>query len=199
MMPKGIVFDLDNTLLTSKLDFSAIRQSIGCQPGDDIIRFIDAIGCPDKKQEAMEKVVAFEMQDARDSSWLPGARETISFLHQCDLPMAIVTRNCRDAALLKMRSNQVPIDLVLSREDAEAKPSPQALLLVAETWNIEPGFLSYVGDYKYDVQAANRAGMHSVLLASTAAGCTPDYADTADLVVNDWHGYLAHLQALAGA
>lgn len=182
---KGIVFDLDNTLLSSRLDFGKIRTAINCPKSEDIIAFIDKL--PEKKlrDDAMACVIAFEIEDALYSSWLEQAKETLDFFALRGLKMAIVTRNCRDAALLKMRENQVPIDLLLSREDAPPKPAPDALLMVASQWDIDPNHLAYVGDYKYDVDAANNAGMLSVLLAEHP---TPDYAHSADLVFHNWAG-----------
>lgn len=193
---KGIIFDLDNTLLSSRLDFGKIRAAINCPKSEDIIAFIERLPTKAQRDDAMARVVAFEIDDALHSNWLEYAKDTVQSFAKCGLQMAIVTRNCRDAALLKMRENQVPINVLLSREDAPPKPAPDALLMVANQWDIDPQHLAYVGDYKYDVDAANNAGMLSVLLAPNP---TPDYASSADLVFSDWIGlhqfFAKHLTA----
>jgi HAD superfamily hydrolase (TIGR01549 family) len=80
------------------------------------------------------------------------------------LPMAIVTRNCRQATAIKVANNSIPIDYVLTREDAPAKPDPTALLMVANTWQLQPEDCLYVGDFIYDQQAAENAGMRWFLV-----------------------------------
>jgi len=53
---------------------------------------------------------------------------------------------------------------VLTREDAPAKPDPTALLMVANTWQLRPEDCLYVGDFIYDQQAAENAGMRWFLV-----------------------------------
>ena len=96
------------------------------------------------------------------------------------MPMAIVTRNFQQAAQIKIRNNAMPITRVITREDAPAKPNPEALLLIAREWQLKPERILYVGDFRYDVEAANNAGMHSCLYAPDEQ---PDYAHQADLVI----------------
>ena len=73
--------------------------------------------------------------------------------------MAIVTRNCREATAIKLANNAIPIDIVLTREDAPAKPDPTALLMVARQWQLNAEDCLYVGDFIYDQLAAENAGM----------------------------------------
>ena len=83
---------------------------------------------------------------------------------KADLPVAIVTRNCKQATALKISNNQIPISTVLTRECAPAKPDPTALLMIAGQWQIAPAHILYVGDYIYDQQAAENAGMQWLLV-----------------------------------
>lgn len=156
---QGVIFDLDGTLVSSALDFAAIRQQIGCPEGIDVLKFISTLRTESQRSEASQTVLQHELADAEDAVWLSGAKEFINQLVSLKLPMAIVTRNCCEATRVKMRNNDIPINLVLTREDAPAKPKPDALLQVAKTWQLPPEKLLYIGDYIYDEQAANNAGM----------------------------------------
>ncbi len=40
---RGIVFDLDGTLVTSNLDFSLIRSELGCPDGLDVLAYVDQL------------------------------------------------------------------------------------------------------------------------------------------------------------
>jgi len=95
---------------------------------------------------------------------LPIGKAMVEKVQAHKLPMAIVTRNCRQATAIKVANNGIPIDYVLTREDAPAKPDPTALLMVANTWQLQPEDCLYVGDFIYDQQAAENAGMKWLLV-----------------------------------
>jgi phosphoglycolate phosphatase-like HAD superfamily hydrolase len=166
---KGIIFDLDDTLVETQLDFKRLKQEIDCPDDNDILTFIANITCPKAQLHASQVVLAHELEDAYTSSWMPGAE---AFVHQAlslDLPIAIVTRNCRQATQIKIDQNNIPIELAITREDAPAKPDPAALLMIAEKWQILPADIAYVGDYIYDIQAAHNASMQAWLFDNTVS------------------------------
>ena len=155
---RGVIFDLDGTLVESQLDFAAIKAQIDCPPDHDILSFVASLEL--KHRKAAERVILeHEIADAESAIWLSGAQAFVESLYQDKIPMAIVTRNCQRATRIKVDNNQIPIELVLTREDAAPKPDPEALLKVATLWDIDARELLYVGDYIYDEQAASNAGM----------------------------------------
>lgn len=160
---KAIIFDLDDTLVRTTLDFAAIKRSIGCPSADDILSFIENLSCDERKAEANQVVLEHELQDAQTSVWLPGAEAFVALAKQHALPLAIVTRNCRQATEIKLNNNRINVEHVITREDAPAKPDPTALLRIAETWQILPTDIAYLGDYVYDIQAAHNANMQAWL------------------------------------
>lgn len=179
---KGIIFDLDGTLVSSRLDFAYLKRELSCPKHVDLLQHVNQLPAS-QREEAHRFIHNHEMQDAAQSSWLPNAKE---FVHQCllkHIPMAIITRNMRDAAMLKIEHNQIPIDVLLTRDDAPAKPDPSGLLQVADEWQIGQREIMYIGDFLYDIEAAINANMWSCLYAPKER---PDYANKADIVIRDF-------------
>ena len=160
---KAIIFDLDDTLVKTSLDFTQLKKEVGCAKDDDILSFISQIAC--KKQQAIAEqiVLQHEINDALTSFWLPGAESFVMKARDLGLPLAIVTRNCKQATEIKIANNHIPIDLVLTREDAPAKPDPTALISIAKKWGIATTDIAYIGDYIYDIQAAHNGNMQAWL------------------------------------
>ena len=180
---QGVIFDLDGTLVSSELDFSLIKAQIGCPCEQDLLDYIAQLPSPYMREEAMNIVHQHELQDAQFATILPGVTEAVNALKVKNIPMAIVTRNFDKAAAIKLQNNPLPIETVLPRSDAPAKPEPSALNAIATLWNINASNLLYVGDFLYDIQAAHNANMRACLYAPNAV---PIYADQADYVLREF-------------
>lgn len=177
----GVIFDLDNTLVSSTLNFDSIRADLGCPKNTDLLDFVDALP-KEQKVDANRLLIKYEMRDAIDTKKLAGTDEILTLLSVLNIPCAIVTRNCRQAALLKIAHHHIDITTLLTREEHKAKPAPDALLHIAKCWDIPPENLLYVGDYLYDLQSANNANTMSCLVTY---GKVMSYADLATIEVND--------------
>lgn len=165
---KGVIFDLDGTLVSSNLNFSKIRQEIGCPDGTDILTFIDELACAVSRKQASDKVIANELKDAASSEIITGVKAMLMRLQQWQMPTAVVTRNCRAATDLKLSRHNLNFEITLTRECAAPKPDPASLLEIAQSWDIQTEHLIYVGDYIYDIHTAHNAGMRSVLMTFDA-------------------------------
>jgi HAD superfamily hydrolase (TIGR01549 family) len=175
---KGVVFDLDGTLVSCDLCFQKMREEIGCPLEEDILTFVASLD--DKAQTiANRKIKDLELADAYAAKWIDGAKQFIQLLASYSIPMAIITRNSREASLIKKNNNQIPIERIISREDAPAKPDPTALISLAEEWQLAPNTLLYIGDYLYDIEIARNAGVQSALFCEHGM---PEYAKDADYV-----------------
>lgn len=161
---KGVIFDLDGTLVESSLNFTQMRADIGCPQNEDILTFVANMPCEDARQQANHTILQHELSDAQNAKWLPIGKQMIATTQAHELPMAIVTRNCRAATAIKLANNKIPIDYVITREDAPAKPDPTALLMIAKQWQLQPEDCLYVGDFIYDQLAAENAGMQWLLV-----------------------------------
>ncbi|WP_350431673.1 HAD family hydrolase [Shewanella sp. H8] len=182
MQIKGIIFDLDGTLVESSLDFDLIRQQIGCPQAIDLLKYVDSLNCKTTQAKANQVILDHEYQDAINAKPIKGMTELINAIEVAKLPTAIVTRNSLAASNMKIKKNNIAIDHVLTREDYPAKPAPDALLAIASQWEIAPQYIMYVGDYLYDIQAANNAGMIACLITH---GIENRYQALADIVIDE--------------
>lgn len=188
----GVIFDLDGTLVESSLDFPFLRESLNCPDNMDLLTHVANLDVQ-TRADANAFIEQHELNDAQDAKCLPGALKLINTISSLGLPMAIVTRNSSEAANIKVSNNQIPISTMLTRADAPAKPDPSALLNIAKQWQIQPHAIAYVGDYKYDLEAARNAGMQAYLYAPNHE---PDYACLAHLVYQHHDELALHLHQM---
>jgi len=195
---QALIFDLDNTLVSSQLNFKLLRNILNCPDRIDILDFIKAMKSASLIKQANDFIVSHEMLDALTSSFLPGSKSLLAFIAGQKYPTGIVTRNCLLAAKTKLKKNAINVDILITREDYPAKPNPEALLAIAKLWEIDCQNIVYVGDHIYDVQAANNAGMISCLITHNI---DLSFKDSAHLVFNELHELedaLKQSQAMAG-
>lgn len=177
---RGMIFDLDGTLVDSRLDFTVIRQALGCPEGIGVLEFIDTL--PQAEQEAAHQVVLdHERAGAERAEWMPGALACLQRLEANGVPVAILTRNARSIAELTLSRLGFAIDCLLAREDAPPKPAPDGLLHIATQWQLPPERLAYVGDFRFDLEAARNAGMVGIYYDP---GETGTHSQLADGVIN---------------
>lgn len=159
---RGYIFDLDGTLVDSKLDFSLLRQRLGW-PADTLILEHLATLPAAQQQQASQIIHQFELEGAQQATLFDGVSEMLAQLRALKLPTAILTRNNRVVTELTLAKFDLQFDLVLSRDDAPAKPNPAGLWQIANHWQIAPSELLFIGDYLFDLQTADAAGMPSCL------------------------------------
>ena len=184
-MISGVIFDLDNTLVSSALDFDWLRQQLSCAANIDLLQYIADIRDVTHRKQLEEKVIEHELADARQSTIMPECENLLSYLRQQKIPTAVVTRNCAQAAKLKIDHHQLQFDRIVSREEFPPKPAPDALLDIAQQWQLAPQNILYVGDYIYDLQAAFRANMPSCLVTN---GDDVRFTNQASIVVQQLDG-----------
>jgi HAD superfamily hydrolase (TIGR01509 family) len=165
---RAVIFDLDGTLVDSRLDFAAMRRELDAPEGIGLLEYMESLIDESERQRAMDVIHTHELAGAAAATWMPGADRVLKGLHERGTPTAIVTRNSREAARLTMERLAMPDIPLMAREDAAPKPDPEALLALATRWDIAPRHCAYVGDFRFDVEAAERAGMVPVLYLADA-------------------------------
>jgi phosphoglycolate phosphatase len=178
----AIVFDLDNTVVHSRIDFAGIRRDLGTLLLDSGV--VDepivtqgptrkSIGQIIELAEAHDQlvggrlaermwaiVVEYELAGMRVATVEPDAGPTLAALRSRGHALGILTNNARASALEALEKFDLldRLDLVLGREDVPAmKPSPSGLLVAREHFDGAPGGLWMVGDSYLDGLAATGA------------------------------------------
>lgn len=177
---KGIMFDMDNTLLRSKIDFAAMKHETyqflvhrGIIPDDVNLNnqttstLIEAAIRTNKMtdeqlKEMWEIPKKHEMIGMKDADLEPGVTEVLEKLKGKYL-LVIVTNNSVDAAIAALRDNHILeyFDGVIGREMMGLlKPSPDGFLFVLNQYRdiLAEDWLS-VGDSWVDAVASARAGI----------------------------------------
>ena len=184
----GVIFDMDGTLIEPLLDFRAVRAELGIPADSGILEALDAMA-PDKARPLRRKLLARELAAARRARLHDGAAEILADIRRAGMRTALLTRNAAEAMRIVLDRFGLSFDLAWSRENGPIKPEPDGVLRACERLAVAPARCACVGDFRYDLVAANAAGAVSVLLAGSGL---PDFADLADHVI----GELAELRGI---
>jgi HAD superfamily hydrolase (TIGR01509 family) len=174
---RGVVFDLDGTLVVQELDFEAMRREIGLPSGTPLLEALERMD--DAGREAAVAVLRrHELAAAETAQLNPGVAAFLDWLAARRIPRAVLSRNMREAVLKVLDRCGMSFDLVLAREDAPYKPNPEGLWQICAAWGLAPVEVLMVGDYLYDLQAGRGAGTRTALLTH---GRTLPFAHLADV------------------
>jgi HAD superfamily hydrolase (TIGR01549 family) len=182
MAIRGVIFDLDGTLIDSGLDFEQMRREMEFAPGRWILETIALLEEGPRKERCRRILREHEHRGALSASLMPGAKELLAELSGRGLPVAILTRNSREMTELALSRLGLKFSQVVAREDAPPKPDPTGLVMICQAWQMDAGEVLFVGDFRFDLLAGRRAGITTVLYAPNGR---PDYADEADFVISD--------------
>lgn len=160
---RGVVFDMDGTLVSQELDFEAIRRDIGVPAGTPLLEALAAMD-PLRRQQAEAILETHERLAAERAELLDGVREFLDWIDRRGLKRAILTRNTRWAAGTIMSRIGLVFDPILAREDGPPKPSPDGIHTICNVWGICTTEVLMIGDYIYDVEAGRAAGARTALV-----------------------------------
>ncbi len=175
---RGVVFDLDGTLVQQELDFEAMRREIGLATGSPLLEALDALA-GEASVFAWTVLQRHERAAALAARLNPGVAEFLGWLDARAVRRAILSRNSRAAVDLVLGRWDLRFDPIVTREDAPYKPNPQGLWQICEAWQLAPAEVLMVGDYLYDLQAGQNAGVRTALVTHGRAWPFAAQADLA--------------------
>ena len=183
-----MVFDLDGTLMDSKIDYekmgNRIRELLVSrglpEPLEDrrkVYRVISGgaatlreYGLPEASLEAtlaeMETIMNGIELEALDAMELkPYARTVVAELHGEGIGLGVATRSHREYTLRGLKRYDMLrfFHQVVARDDVPyPKPDPRHLLYTIRLLGVDPGDTLFIGDTMTDLQTADAAGVEFI-------------------------------------
>lgn len=163
MTLRGLIFDLDGTLVDSQLDFVAMRREMQIDSRHDDLPLLEAIEQLSAEHAAhCHQVLArHETEGAQRAVPFPGVVEFLQELTRRDIRLAIVTRNCRSIAHQSLEKLPAKFDPVVTRESGPIKPDPWAVHHICTAWRLTPSQIAVIGDYRFDIECGKNAGAYT--------------------------------------
>jgi len=179
------VLDVDGTVATCPYDFDAMRAAVAALASrhnidtaslgvrgviEQIALVAERLGedAPTFQAQADAAVREIEVTAARSASLLPGAQEALAELQRSGVAIALITRNCRDAAQIVLRDCPGCHAVLLTRDDVPlAKPDPDHVCRAIAALDRLAEQTIVVGDHDYDMQAGRAAGVRLCIAVRT--------------------------------
>lgn len=192
----AVLFDFDGTLTSpGSLDFPALKRELGCSENQPVLEFIASLKSAKKRREALHILERFESDAAKISRPNAGAEESIRDLRARNLPIGIISRNrlktIRETLRHFTKVSVSDFKAIISRDDrVAAKPDPAGMLLAARKMGVRVENLLVVGDFRFDIEAGQKAGAPTVFL--TNGGPLPRLSHPPNFVIT----HLAELKTI---
>jgi len=170
---RAVLFDFDGTLtLPGSIDFAGIKKAIRCPDDVPILEFIEGQPSVADQRQAWRVLKQFEEAAAQCSRPNEGAEELVRFLKRRHIRRGILTRNRRASVETALNNfahvRLADFNVIITRDHVQRpKPDPEGVLLAARRLRVPAATLLMVGDYRYDIEAGQRAGAPTVFLESS--------------------------------
>jgi HAD superfamily hydrolase (TIGR01509 family) len=172
---RGVIFDLDGTLVDSGLDFDEMRREMELEPGLPLLEALATLSEP-RAKHCRAILERHERAGAERARLMPGVAEMLAALHDRGILRAVFTRNAREITLATLDRLKLDFETIVGREDAPPKPDPAGIWRICEAWNLSRRQVAMVGDYAFDIEAGRRAGVWTVLVhADSNRPATADF------------------------
>jgi len=188
---KAVIFDLDGTLIDSKIDFRKMKrrnirllEASGVEKGllteemlnhDIEKRAIEDLRKKGVSEEEIQRVFQkvaeimseVELEAIEDVKLLDGVVETLEKLKKIGLKIGIITRSCREYAnrILEGFELERLIDALAARDDVlKPKPDPEHPRYLMKILGVKPSETVLIGDHPIDALCAKNVGMRFFLI-----------------------------------
>lgn len=177
---KGVVFDLDGTLLntlddlTAAVNYGLAACGLPARSRDEVCSFVGngmerliALSVPEGSSENTRQAVfaAFKeyyAQHGQDQTApYPGIIELLAALREAEIPMAVVSNKLEEAVEC-LRAHYFGEYIRVAAGDRpgrQRKPAPDSTFAALEQLDLAPEEALFVGDSDVDIMTAENAGM----------------------------------------
>lgn len=160
---KAFVFDLDGTVVDSKLDFDAMRADLNYPDGVSILEHLDTLPNQEQKDLSHKIIHEHELRGAKSSTIMEGYQELHVYLKEKGFKLGLQTRNSETVTAITLERFGLEFDCVFTRDNCPPKPRPDGLKKMQTLWNINPEEMIYIGDFLFDLETAKNANSKSGL------------------------------------
>jgi HAD superfamily hydrolase (TIGR01509 family) len=164
MRIRGVIFDLDGTVVENDYDWPRIREELGTGAAS-ILGYLDSLEEPERaaKWSILE---AHEAAQTDASVLRDGVRGLLTLLRSRGIAVALVTNNSRKNTEFLLGKFGLEFACVITRESGLWKPSGAPFLEVLRALGLRAEECGVIGDTHFDVLAALDAGIGSIFLLS---------------------------------
>lgn len=205
-MLKGIIFDLDGTLLNTLADITTslnlTLKKYGVEEVDEETvrlrvgngsRVLVERSLPHLTAAAIDEALADYKQNYaqhfKDQSYAyPGIKELIKQLAAAGIKIGVNTNKFEEMAkeLVKKHFSKINTELVLGQVKGRAdKPSPQAAEELLKKMGLSKAEVLFVGDSATDIQTGKNAGLKTVGVAWGYRGIKVLKENAADVIIEE--------------
>ncbi len=187
MSYKGIMFDLDGTLVDTIYDLTdALNETMAYYGfpqasyeqgkrwiGNGLRRFIERALPQDQKNDDLIDEALLKMKENYRRRWVnktrvyPGIHELLKICNDKNIPVGVNSNKPQEATayILETLLPDITFAEILGHRDGlKHKPDPAGAFLVAQKMGLDPSQILYLGDSITDIETADNAGMMAVLV-----------------------------------
>ncbi|MCD6466005.1 HAD family hydrolase [Candidatus Bathyarchaeota archaeon] len=207
---KAIVFDLDNTLIESGINFRGMKTSIinlfvnmgvasnllnESMLNLEIIKASEEYLSKKMSKERVKEILKkadeimnkFEMESLRDARLMKDTIDVLKFLDEMGFKIGIVTNGCRKYAekIINMFGLGKHVDALVARDDvSHPKPDPRHLQHILNILNVSAEEAVFIGDHWIDAICAKRAKVPFILFSKEKRGFEKVSLQSPHIVIN---------------
>ena len=169
-MIKGIVFDLDGTLIQLPIDYKKIQKNLKefFNISNELKPLIPTIiklskNDQNKIRTSFDLICKEEILASDNFKTMNNALETLIFLKSKNLSLCLVTMQCKDALEKVLQKLQISdlFDSVISRDESFDRQKQIELSL--QNIVLTPSEILVVGDRIHDIESAKKIGCMPIL------------------------------------
>jgi HAD superfamily hydrolase (TIGR01549 family) len=160
---KAYVFDLDGTVVDSKLNFEKMRIDLSFPEGVPILEYLDTLTDPAQIELSNAIIHQHELEGALNSTLMEGYIDLHNYLKKNNFKIGLQTRNSTEVTEITLNKFKLDFDYIITRDDCAPKPKPDGLIKMQKLWNIKPEEMIYIGDFEFDLDTAKNANCLSGL------------------------------------
>ena len=169
-MIKGIIFDLDGTLVRLPIRYEIIFKKLGTlfDTRDEFKPLIPTILTKSNNdmnlvQQAFDLICDEETIAANNFEVIDGAIDILNYFKKRNYSLSLVTMQCMKAAKLVLDKMQISelFSSIITRDDSNQRPTQ--IKKSVEILSLSPDKVIVIGDRIHDIKSAKQVGCSAIL------------------------------------